>query len=732
MTAEVKSGSENSPVKPEELEGLLDLIGEIRTDIADDIAASRLTDENTRFCIWAGQSPDGRKRADYLGSKPLPFEGASDTQLRLADKIINKHTRELVTAATRVIPKVVGMEGTDEGFAGRMGTILKWLVRSQWGAEYRRQVELLAQYQEGDTPAAAVAMVDWVREIELELREVTQEDVILLAARFGAGPQDAADLGDIVRNPGRIMDLVALLKLLAPGARDKTLKKAAEELQTQGTTTFPAPYIKIDMPMFRALRLYEDIFIPANTTDIQKARVVFLRHWYSETELRAKVGAEGWDEEFVDRLVGRKFGEKNSGQGYMTQSAFEEYQDGGATSTAFGFSSETDRRQGLYEVITAFQRGVNEDGVPGIYMTVFSGMIKDLAAKPRELFSRKHGKLPFVWFTREYLTSRLMDARGIVPLVSTQQNSLKLLHDSFEDNTQTTINPPLKKPQGKASYQLTIEPFGQLELGRNEDVKYMEIPEYPRQAADHEHRVRREVAEYFGILMEKEVSPDTVVACQQDRVDRFLWGMAEVFKMSLQLCQELMPDDQIMRILGASVKVERGRKEIQGQFDLFLSFDVRDLDMELLIKKCEVMLKYARPMDVRNTVPWDKMVQRIVQAVDANWADELIPPEEADAKEIEDQKGNLAKIMAGIRPARPDRGLNFPLRLGVVEEELNSRSANPSAYPQMSPVSAALLQEELDWLKFQAQQAENAQIGRKGYTEQDLRRIEAGPPVEEA
>jgi hypothetical protein len=728
LTTEVKSGTENGAIGVDELQELKDLVSEIRTEISDDVQANRQTHENTRFCLWDGQSPDGRKRAATLGRKPLPFEGASDTQLRLADKIINKHTRELVTAATRVVPKVVGMEGTDDGFAGRMGTLIRWLVRSQWGAEYRRQVELMAQYAEGDTPGAAVAMVDWVKEIALEIRTVTQEDVILLAAKFGAGPEDAADLADIVRNPARLEELKGLLKMLAPSMTNKTLTKAAEELQAGMETTFPAPYLKVNMPMFRALRLYEDIFIPANTTDIQKTRVAFLRHWYSEVELRGKVATDGWSKTFVDKLVGHEYGEKNPGQGYESQSAFQDTLAG--QDAKFGQTSELDRRKGLFEVLTAFQPSVNEDGVPGIYMRVFSSFV-DEPAKDRELFARKHGKMPFVWFSREYLTSRIMDSRGVAQLVATQQSSLKMLHDSFEDSTQVTINPPIKKPQGKAQYQLTIEPFGQLELGRNEDVKYMEIPTYPAAAGEHETRVRREVAEYFGIPMGKEIDPALVLSCMQDRVDRFLWSLSDVFKMTLQLCQENMPDEMIQRIMGAKVDVQRGRQEIQGQFDLFLSFDVRDLDMETFARKCELMLKYARPMDVRNTVPWDRMVARILQAVDPNWADEMIPPEEADAKEIADQKNNLAKIFTGIRPDRPDRGLNFPLRMSVTEQELNERSQNPQAYPALSPASAALLQEELDWLKFQSQQMENATIGRKGYTETDLKRLQAGPPIEE-
>jgi len=723
-TDKVKSGRENAPVDDDMLRELKDLVDEIRSEVADDVVSNRQTHENTRYCIWAGQDDDGKKHASNLASKPLPFEGASDTRLRLTDKVVNKHVREYKMAAARVVPKVVGMEGTDDGFAGRMGTLAKWLVRSQWGAEYGRQIELLAQYMEGDQPGAAVMMVDWSREIALEMREATQEDVIMLAVQFGAAPEDAADLADIVRNPGRVDELAAMLKMMAPGAREKTLKKAAAELQAFGKATFPAPYMRINMPVIRALRLFEDVFIPANTTDIQKARAVFVSQWYSKTDLLEKVASEGWNEDFVNRLVG---GEGNGG-GYEGQTAFQEYMPD--TAAEMGFSGETDRRKGLYEVLTAFQRAVNEDGVPAIYMRTFSYYAG--AAKKQEMFARKHGKMPFVWFSREYLTSRLLDSRGVVPLAATQQNSLKLLHDSFEDSTQQTINPPILKPQGKAQHQLTIEPFGQIELGRTESLKYLETPQYPASASEHETRVRREVAEYFGLPMVKEIDPSVVMECKQDRIDRFLASLADVFKMALQLCQEFMPQEQVQRILGAAVDVQRGRQEIQGQFDLYLSFDARDMDMEQLVKKCEVMLKYARPMDVRNTVPWERMVQRVMQALDSNWADEIIPPEAADAKEIEDQKGNLAKIMAGIRPGRPDRGLNFPLRLQVVEQELNSRSQNPKAFPQLSPASAALLQEELDWLKFQAQQMENATIGRRGYTEQDLKRLEAGPPVEEA
>jgi len=51
----------------------------------------------------------------------------------------------------------------------------------------------------------------------------------------------------------------------------------------------------------------------------------------------------------------------------------------------------------------------------------------------------------------------------------------------------------------------------------------------------------------------------------------------------LQLCQQYMAEDQVVRIVGPlSRPWNGGRSEVQGMFDVSLEFDIRDLNHELL------------------------------------------------------------------------------------------------------------------------------------------------------
>jgi len=59
-------------------------------------------DYDTRHCLWAGQSDDGRKRRDHMDKEPFPWEGASDTKIRLADEIVNDEVRVLRAAMARL------------------------------------------------------------------------------------------------------------------------------------------------------------------------------------------------------------------------------------------------------------------------------------------------------------------------------------------------------------------------------------------------------------------------------------------------------------------------------------------------------------------------------------------------------------------------------------------------------------------------------------------------------
>ena len=68
---------------------------------------------NVRFCEWSGQSPDGRKHGDDLGVEAMPFEGAADSRIPLADGIINDKVALSVQAFFRSQVQAVPIETSD-------------------------------------------------------------------------------------------------------------------------------------------------------------------------------------------------------------------------------------------------------------------------------------------------------------------------------------------------------------------------------------------------------------------------------------------------------------------------------------------------------------------------------------------------------------------------------------------------------------------------------------------
>jgi hypothetical protein len=174
---EVRGKTSEAPVSEGDLAALKTLVDEIRTDLSALVQSRRDLARDTRMCRWDGQSDDGRKHREDLGQDAVPYENASDARVRIADKIVNERVAELVLATRRGSTRVVGMDGLDEGKAGRLEILRQWVL-NQWGDDFRRQTELLAQFQEGGAPGIGVALVDWDWEWGLESKTVTRDDVL--------------------------------------------------------------------------------------------------------------------------------------------------------------------------------------------------------------------------------------------------------------------------------------------------------------------------------------------------------------------------------------------------------------------------------------------------------------------------------------------------------------------------------------------------------------------------
>lgn len=113
--------------------------------------------------------------------------------------------------------------------------------------------------------------------------------------------------------------------------------------------------------MVVALKPYDDVLFPPETIDLQKARVIFRRQFMSEVELRSKVTDEGWDSAFVEKAVhtaGKSLGLNDVSRALsaLTDSTIE-------------------RRDNLVEIVWAYTRQLDSNGVPGIWYTIFCPML---------------------------------------------------------------------------------------------------------------------------------------------------------------------------------------------------------------------------------------------------------------------------------------------------------------------------------------------------------------------
>ena len=67
---------------------VMELEQEFKRAYTDQKITHRVRDaDETRYALWDGQNRDGKKHAADIGVKAFPWEGASDTRIRLADEV---------------------------------------------------------------------------------------------------------------------------------------------------------------------------------------------------------------------------------------------------------------------------------------------------------------------------------------------------------------------------------------------------------------------------------------------------------------------------------------------------------------------------------------------------------------------------------------------------------------------------------------------------------------------
>jgi hypothetical protein len=656
---------------------------------------SRQVADETRYCVWDGQSPDGRKRRDFLDEEPFPWEGAADTRQRYIDSKCKEVVDMQMNAIKRASFQAVPIESANATEATVIAQVLNYFLYNRIAQEWLRELELTLQWSA--SYGLSAGFVYWRQDIDTDEVVITLQDFIQLAS------QDDSVKGLLIRlqeTQGELDDedkevAEMVFEQYFGGANPK---KCLKDLVKNGSFTYEQEYLKENRPAIKGMRFYEDFFLPANSYCIPDARWVVVRELLSTTEVEERAKLQNWDDDFkkqIQAMVGKSIlGSTyvNTWRQRITQNAF------------------IDDVEDLCELFTAYSKEW-EGKKLRMWKTIFHPMV-DFEG-PREPYEYEHGKFPLVEFRFEVLARNLLQSRGIPELMETVQNELKAQRDSRIDRTSISTLPPMKVPANRGRTQYNIGPASQIPVAPNQDVGWLNPPPETNDSVEAEMTLLQSASDYLGLTMEG-VDPNKVANRTQRYVDQALLPVTEMCRQMFQLCQQYLSQDEFDRIAGATgVQVNQSKIDIQNEYDIRIEFDSRNLNMEQLEQKMELIGQLVA-QDTSGAVDKDFIIRYAFQAIDPVLArDGLRPPGSVSQQEINDEQDSLAKIAVGIEPPMVPQGQNYPLRLQVIQ---NTLKGSPKLQKEIfaDPDSRALLENRIKFLTFQVQQQQNAQTGKVG------------------
>ena len=660
---------------------------------------------NTRLNLWNGQSADGRKHGSDLNAQPFPWEGASDMRPRVIDSAINEQVMLMMSAFTRANTQAVAMDSDDMEYAEKVSTLLKYVIWNQMRPQIRRELQLAANWRQ--TYGASVTAVMWDQQLRRTLQEITLDGLATMHAASDDPQQIAAAKQQVleqVMDPLREEENLRILTDMSPILKKGAARACLKELRETGRTEIPVPEVFSAMPKWSALLPMVDIFFPAITDDIQRAPWVAHRERLTESELRDRINTHGYDADWVEAAVKRK--------GFVVDTLTSNLLLLSESRRNFWGILDYERRD-LIEIFHFHRKSVDDDGIPNVWNTVLCLGVRDMVGLD-EALPYEHGQYPYVVHQREQIARTILESRGIPTIADTWEHEIKVQRDARTDRTSISVLPPIRVPASRGAMNLSFGPGTKWPSRRGEEISWMQIPPGDGSSIEIERASQTTLDQYLGRMTEN-CPPQLAQLHQQDLVDGWLLEMRQVVGQTLQLCQQYMAEDHVVRIVGTLGRPwNAGRSEVQGMFDVSLEFDIRDLNHELLKEKFG-LIQSVLANDRFGRVDYSKFTELMFRAIDPNMAGAVLQPmEQATQAQVADEQSSLTQMVAGIEPPmQPQAGMNYQLRLQTLQQSIQM---NPELQQMIAarPVLSKMVENRIKFLSFQLQQQGNAQIGRVG------------------
>lgn len=697
--------------------------------------------EDIRYARWSGQSNDGLKHREHMGAKALPYEGAPDSRILLADGIINLLVDDMYSAfyGARVKTTPVTAKKLDANKAAEWRAIISWMLNGPLRESLIDDVEFAAQLT--NTLGWCVLHPSWKREKVMRMQTLTMPEIFNLATRTmearmaqipaaggeaeGAG-EDAAEgpQGELaemlIQLPQMIMDptleamAVESVRALFPDFSAAEARRVVRELRRDQKTAFPVEVDGPNVPTLRVLVPGQHIVIPPESTALPgEERWMAVRVFMSEATLRQRAQEEEWNPEFVERVV------KTKGLSIDNKVSMEHAMDTAMKDI---------------EVIYMYQRRNSGNGVPGMWCTVLSNFVNCAAgqeAKPEDygynrLVDFGHDQYPFIIQQTEVTGLRPMDARGVPETVMTQQNELKNSRDLTYIYQQLSVAPPLQKKGTQASkLPPGLSPMGIVNnVNGGEWAWFPPPPGNPEVAFKLMAEVRKEVEDHYGIER-----ADTPASRGQKRKMRLIgrwlakWGQA-FWQLSV-LAYKNLSTEELTEILGRPPLLDA---DTIAQQRLMFWFNIKALDSEWLDTLIDKIIQLLQ-IDTGNSIDRTKLVQLVMDYLDPMLGEEVsLDQAGASQQMFKEVRDEINSIMQGNKPMLrqndPTAKMKMMFAQQIVQEnpayqlELTPKFPNGMTNPNFSQVKADNLKTYMQNLQHNYQEMVTSKMqGRLGVSD---------------
>jgi hypothetical protein len=699
---------------------------------------------NTRRCLWAGQTEDGRRGTADENERMFRWKGAPDLRVPLADTQIRRlmlirssvTNRGDVTVAPRRVDEA---QSQNENLAGSWQQVMQYFL-DIIGPSLFSSLDLFNTCTE--ELGYCGLLPDWkkVRRMELKKMNLQQIADALIESQTQMMATDAetanvdpeiyitpeiqqaiADRVGVVLDEMLGMDTaptadhIALVRAVDPAMSDSEARRVIKELKktTGSEVDYQAPRDDGGEPEVKVLVPFVNFIHPHDMTAKGETDWFCLPEYLTETDVEIRAKSENWNPKAKKNLIetqknklfhmlytGTTTGSGGRLQGWL------------ANGVGVGLepSEAALNKCPRWLVIYQFRRVVDRNGLPRIIKCAFHPAMQgddDLLMWQET----DHDKMPLIIDTAEPAAYALL-SRGVCDIVVDKQNFIKDSLDSEGARGQLGSNPPLIRG---AKDHVGIKPGKELFARRSgnsfEGSEFMPVPVVDQGTFAMQDRVERLINRYYFD------SEDTPIEARRMFHEWVTFKGIRVYRQLLRAIwrgvSENIEELQVSSIAGRTVRLSVTRDQLKGEVDIQIGVHLDGYGEDSADKFVGVLGKMIQ-MNRAENIDWSEAMRISANMLTPTYANRLVlPADVAAGRTIDDQETRLAKIMAGVPVRYDDQVSNPKLRMQVLE----SWAAMPGNVQRamQDPTIAEMIRKEQEMLQFRdEQQTVNPMTGRTG------------------